>query len=45
MNSKKKEETLKETFFNLLGKSIQPLVPEGDETKESQTSDDYDVED
>lgn len=41
MDSKKKKETLKESFFDLINKAIQPLVPSKDEKAEPQTSDDY----
>lgn len=43
MNTKKNKHkrTIKDKFFDLLNKAIQPLVPEGDETQESQTDDNY----
>lgn len=41
MESKKDKKTYKDRFFELLNRAIKPLVPEEDETKESQTSDDY----
>jgi len=41
MDTKKKKETIKETFFKLLGESVKTLLPSKDEKAESQTSDDY----